>query len=75
MRKSVGKFLGLLKKLGSVTTNPMKRIKVKSTLELKLQRRLELVRTTVRELTPEQYRQVRGGRNEITNCCPLYTQA
>jgi len=53
----------------------MKRIKFKSTLELKLQRRLELVRPNVSELTPEQYKQVRGGRNEITNCCPFYTQA
>ncbi len=41
---------------------------------LKLKRRLELVRTTVRELSPAQIEQVHGGFATIydcpTRCCP-----
>jgi hypothetical protein len=52
---------------------------MKRTTKLKLKRRLELVRTTVRELTPAQLDQVNGGNtehaptNSCINCCE-YTQ-
>ena len=52
----------------------MKRTNVK----LKLKQRLELVRTTVRELTPAEIRAVRGGGEEAatvfcTSCCDTWT--
>ena len=50
----------------------MKRTNVKLTLK----RRLELVRTTVRELTPAQLARVNGGDGEAygpTNCDCRYT--
>jgi len=43
----------------------MKRTSVK----LKLKQRLELVRTTVRELTPAEIGAVRGGDGEATAAC------
>jgi hypothetical protein len=50
----------------------MKRTKV----ELKLKRRLELIRTTVRELSPEQLRDPKGGAATYTcdpSCSDPYT--
>jgi hypothetical protein len=47
---------------------PMKRTNTK----LELKRRLELLRTTVRELTPAQLQQVNGGNATamcISKCC------
>ena len=46
----------------------MKRTKV----NLKLKRQLELVRTTIRQLTPPELRRVNGGGEEeySTNTCP-----
>lgn len=47
--------------------------------KLQLKRRLELVRTTVRELTPVQLQQVQGGGEEpassacLTKCCENYS--
>ncbi len=42
----------------------MKRTGAMKKLELKVKRRLELVRTTIRELTPTQLGQVNGGETE-----------
>jgi hypothetical protein len=39
----------------------MKRTGIKNQREQKLERRLELVRTTIRELTPTELQQVQGG--------------
>ena len=52
----------------------MKRTSVK----LKLKQRLELVRTTVRELTPAEIGSIRGGGGEAatvfcTSCCETFT--
>lgn len=47
--------------------------------KLQLKHRLELVRTTVRELTPTQLQQVQGGGEEpistacVTKCCDDYS--
>lgn len=53
----------------------MKRTVTKIKKELKLQRRLALVRTTIRELRPNQLEQVNGGDTEIlpTTCTIIYT--
>jgi len=54
-----------------------KLIMKRTNTQLKLKRRLELVRTTVRELTPEQLAQVNGGNTEkmasasCVQCCEL----
>jgi hypothetical protein len=51
----------------------MKRLK----LELKLKRQLNLVRSTVRKLTPEELEQVRGGEATLTcppTCSTPYTE-
>ena len=57
----------------------MKRSNQKNNQNIKLKRHLELIRTTVRDLTPAQLAQVKGGTE--TNgeggddpfCPPLYT--
>lgn len=52
----------------------MKRNSAIKKLDLKLKRRLELVRTTVRQLTPTELRQVNGGETEnATYTCPTKT--
>ena len=55
----------------------MKRTTVMKKSEIKIQRRLELVRTTIRELTPTQLRRVNGGDEEsgglVTYECPTRT--
>jgi hypothetical protein len=62
----------------------MKRIGTKQNQESNLNRRLELVRTTIRELTPTQLGQINGGTEatkDETNpdpepwCPPLYTDS
>jgi len=57
----------------------MKRIGKKTKSGLKLKRRLDLVRTTIRDLTPMQLQQVNGGTDTIfvTFNCPcgnIYTR-
>jgi hypothetical protein len=51
----------------------MKRIGVKTRREQGLKRRLELVRSTVRVLTPTQLEGAKGG-NEETGCIPGWTR-
>jgi hypothetical protein len=52
----------------------MKRTVIKNKKALKLERRLALVRTTIRELRPNQLEQVNGGDTEfITTCHLIYT--
>lgn len=54
----------------------MKRTVLKNKKALKLERRLALVRTTIRELRPSQLEQVNGGDTEeaaITTCHLVYT--
>lgn len=56
----------------------MKRTNPNNQKNIKLKRRLELIRTTVRDLTPEQLTQVKGGTEtdgggEDPFCPPLYT--
>jgi hypothetical protein len=53
----------------------MKKTNTKNQNGLKLERRLALVRTTIRELNPNQLEEVNGGSNlvEPTTCNPLYT--
>ncbi|HWU87525.1 MAG TPA: class I lanthipeptide [Kofleriaceae bacterium] len=51
----------------------MKRTSNKDKPELLLKRRLQLVRTTIRELTPAQLEQVNGGNGEGPITCSLYT--
>ena len=54
-------------------------MKKKTELKLRLQRRLELVRTTIRELTPAQLREANGGYTAVmisygcTDGCCEYT--
>jgi hypothetical protein len=55
----------------------MKKTNVKSNGELKLQRRLELVRSTLRVLTPAQLEEVKGGTVLSETCdgepwCPPF---
>ncbi len=48
----------------------------RTNVNLKLKRRLELVRMTIRELTPAQLGQVNGGEEEselVTYMCPTKT--
>lgn len=51
----------------------------RTSVNLKLKRRLELVRATVRELTPGQLASVNGGNEEListacpTKCCDGWT--
>jgi hypothetical protein len=50
----------------------MKRTGLKNKQELKLKRRLELVRNTIRELTPTELERVNGGNEEPgEEACPL----
>jgi hypothetical protein len=56
----------------------MKRTNVKNSGELKLKRRLELVRTTVRVLSPIELKLVEGGMDQAGTaeepfCPPLYS--
>jgi hypothetical protein len=55
----------------------MKRNSPKTKRDLKLKRRLELVRTTIRELTPTQLGQVNGGTETVldapSGCIRPYT--
>lgn len=61
----------------------MKRSRSKKQPDSKLKRRLELLRTTVRDLTPAQLGQVKGGEPNLGDrdggddpwCPPLYTAA
>ena len=46
----------------------MKKTNVKANRELQLKRRLELVRSTVRVLTPAQLEEVKGG-TEVSETC------
>lgn len=58
----------------------MKRTSLKAKRNIKLKRRLELVRTTIRELTPAQLEQINGGNTEpqpmpdAPGCIRPYTQ-
>lgn len=47
----------------------MKRTSMKNKPELKLKRTLQLVRTTIRELTPTQLAHVNGGYEEYAPSC------
>jgi hypothetical protein len=52
----------------------MKRTSVKSKPELKLKRRLQLVRTTIREMIPTEFQDVNGGYAAEPSCwLPPYT--
>jgi hypothetical protein len=55
----------------------MKRTNSKAKNELKLERRLSLVRTTIRELRPNQLGQANGGSNQTQNtpttCLVVYS--
>jgi len=50
----------------------MKRTNKKNQKELKLERRLALVRTTIRDLSPKQLTQVNGG--SLVDCTDLITR-
>lgn len=49
----------------------MKQANTKNTKELKLQKRLALVRTTIRELNPNQLEQVNGGSVAYPTECEI----
>jgi hypothetical protein len=51
----------------------MKRTSAKNKPELKLKRTLQLVRTTIRELSPSQLEQVNGGNEEYAPSQCSYT--
>jgi hypothetical protein len=53
----------------------MKKTNTKNQNGLKLERRLALVRTTIRELNPNQLEEANGGSNlvEPTTCSLVYT--
>jgi hypothetical protein len=50
----------------------MKRTSTKNKKELKLERRLALVRTTIRDLTPNQLEQANGGYEEGPTTCSIW---
>lgn len=52
----------------------MKRTNTKNRKELKLQQRLALVRTTIRDLSPSQLGQVNGGSLDPADCIPNWTR-
>jgi hypothetical protein len=51
----------------------MKPYNTQNRKELKLERRLALVRTTIRELSPDQLVQANGGSNLEPTCHVIYT--
>jgi hypothetical protein len=53
----------------------MKRTSTKDKKELKLARRLELVRTTIRQFKPKELTQINGGsESPEPGCPPRYTE-